>query len=223
MPMTSATDAASIRSWRDVQCMSVSSPSQFFMKTPTTSWPSRLSSHAATDESTPPERPTTMRCLAFIRSVWPRVRGPNKKGGTSRLLPFLCRSSGLQVPPSERQGLLPLGLLQVSGLVGRRLLRFRACLRRCGCRGAFLRVEVFGARSHRHVLDGRQFGASLRVRALPRRCLFFRRHRRPFGLRRVPLGLQPGLLARGENERLSFVITDLGQRRKGAKRKCSDD
>src|SRR6185369_12473111 len=33
------------------------------MNTPTTSWPARLSSHAATDESTPPDNPTTMRCL----------------------------------------------------------------------------------------------------------------------------------------------------------------
>ena len=32
------------------------------MKMPTTSWPARLSSHAVTAESTPPDRPTTMRC-----------------------------------------------------------------------------------------------------------------------------------------------------------------
>ena len=61
MPITSATAAASIRSSRDVQWSSVSSSSQFFMNTPTTSWPSRLSSSAATDESTPPDSPTTMR------------------------------------------------------------------------------------------------------------------------------------------------------------------
>src|SRR5208282_1187729 len=41
--------------------------SQFFMNTPTTSWPSRLRSHAATDESTPPDRPSAMRCFAVMR------------------------------------------------------------------------------------------------------------------------------------------------------------
>src|ERR1700676_1591389 len=65
MPTTSATEAASTRSCLDEQYSSVSSSSQFFMKMPTTSCPAFLSSHAATDESTPPERPTTMRCFVF--------------------------------------------------------------------------------------------------------------------------------------------------------------
>src|SRR3990170_1761511 len=58
-PITSAAAAASIRSWRVEQCSSSSSSSQFFMNRPTTSWPARFSSSAATDESTPPDMPTT--------------------------------------------------------------------------------------------------------------------------------------------------------------------
>ena len=42
---------------------SSSSSSQFFMKMPTTSCPCRLSSQAVTAESTPPLKPTTMRCF----------------------------------------------------------------------------------------------------------------------------------------------------------------
>jgi hypothetical protein len=68
-PMTSATDAASIKSSRDVQYASVSSSSQFFMNTPTTSNPCCFSIHAATDESTPPDMPTTTRSrrMATVR------------------------------------------------------------------------------------------------------------------------------------------------------------
>src|SRR5512134_3442795 len=61
MPMMSATEAASIRSWRELQYSSSSSSSQFFMNRPTTSQPWRLSSSAATEESTPPDMPTTTR------------------------------------------------------------------------------------------------------------------------------------------------------------------
>src|SRR3990172_8877580 len=63
MPMRSATATASTRSWREVQCSSVSSSSQFFMNRPVTSCPCCLSSSAATDESTPPDMPTTIFCL----------------------------------------------------------------------------------------------------------------------------------------------------------------
>src|SRR5215467_1088848 len=60
MPIVSATDAQSTRSSRVEQYSSSSSSSQFFMKRPTTSWPARLRSSAATDESTPPDMPTTI-------------------------------------------------------------------------------------------------------------------------------------------------------------------
>ena len=68
MPITSATEAASTRSARDVQYSSVSSSSQFFMNRPTTSKPCCFSSHAATDESTPPDMPTITRALRGITS-----------------------------------------------------------------------------------------------------------------------------------------------------------
>src|SRR5512139_2180906 len=61
MPITSATAAASIQSWRDEQYSLSSSSSQFFMKMPTTSCPCCFSSQALTAESTPPDRPTTTR------------------------------------------------------------------------------------------------------------------------------------------------------------------
>src|SRR5471032_1118867 len=60
MPIRSATDTASTRSSRVEQYSSSSSSSQFFMKRPTTSWPARFARSAATAESTPPERPTTI-------------------------------------------------------------------------------------------------------------------------------------------------------------------
>src|SRR5436190_6293573 len=59
MSMTSAAAAASMKSCRVEQYSSVSSSSQFFMKRPTTSYPWRFKSSAATDESTPPDIPTT--------------------------------------------------------------------------------------------------------------------------------------------------------------------
>ena len=59
MPILSATLMTSIKSWRDEQYSSVSSSSQFFMNSPMTFQPCALSSSAATDESTPPDKPTT--------------------------------------------------------------------------------------------------------------------------------------------------------------------
>ena len=59
MPILSAIETASIRSCLLEQYSSVSSSSQFFMKRPVTSYPCSLSNRAVTDESTPPERPTT--------------------------------------------------------------------------------------------------------------------------------------------------------------------
>src|SRR5947209_12220543 len=88
MPSTSATLAASTKSWRDEQYSS-SSSSQFFMKMPTTSWPARCRSHAVTAESTPPERPTTMRCGREA------VMGRTKKA-RSRMVESAVRSRFLQ-------------------------------------------------------------------------------------------------------------------------------
>src|SRR5215468_1823780 len=90
MPTTSATAAASTRSCREEQYSSVSSSSQFFMNTPTTSCPSRLSSHAATDESTPPESPSTMRNLGVF--TWLK----EKRAGTTPCPPWV-RVPGLRV------------------------------------------------------------------------------------------------------------------------------
>src|SRR4051812_7904092 len=86
MPMTSAAAAASTRSSRVEQYSSSSSSSQFFMKRPTTSWPARLSSSAATAESTPPERPTTIFIEMSVRRVKKRKAGPK---------PRLSRQAGL--------------------------------------------------------------------------------------------------------------------------------
>src|SRR3990172_6457871 len=66
MPITSATAAQSIRSWRVEQYSSSSSSSQFFMNRPTTSKPARFNSNAATDESTPPDMPTLIFSLMDI-------------------------------------------------------------------------------------------------------------------------------------------------------------
>src|SRR5690606_6642515 len=67
-PTTSATLAASSQSWRAEQYSVSSSSSQFFMNRPTTSNPCCFSSHADTDESTPPDMPTTTRAPAAMRS-----------------------------------------------------------------------------------------------------------------------------------------------------------
>ena len=65
MPSTSATAAASKKSCRDEQCSESSSSSQFFMKMPSTSWPCCLSKYALTAESTPPLKPTIIRCFCI--------------------------------------------------------------------------------------------------------------------------------------------------------------
>src|SRR3954466_3778478 len=76
MPSTSATLAASRKSWRDEQYSSSSSSSQFFMKMATTSCPCALSRCAVTAESTPPLSPTTTRDFAFICAIIPRASSP---------------------------------------------------------------------------------------------------------------------------------------------------
>src|SRR3954451_11163709 len=76
MPSTSATLAASRKSWRDEQYSSSSSSSQFFMKIATTSWPCALSRCAVTAESTPPLRPTTTRGLRLICEIIPARPSP---------------------------------------------------------------------------------------------------------------------------------------------------
>src|SRR2546421_4804977 len=76
MPITSAAAAASTRSSRVEQYSSSSSSSQFFMKRPTTSCPARFSSRAATEESTPPDIPTTTRSGIFAREHFERKLAP---------------------------------------------------------------------------------------------------------------------------------------------------
>src|SRR6478735_7667352 len=80
MPMRSAADTASTRSSRVEQYSSSSSSSQFFMKRPVTSWPARLSSSAATAESTPPDMPTTTFMVRFYV--------PEKAKGGAEAPPF---------------------------------------------------------------------------------------------------------------------------------------
>jgi hypothetical protein len=55
----SATDTTSSQSWRLEQYSLLSSSSQFFIKSPITSKPCCFKSQAVTDESTPPDIPTT--------------------------------------------------------------------------------------------------------------------------------------------------------------------
>jgi hypothetical protein len=94
MPSTSATAAASTKSMFDEQYALSSSSSQFFMKMATTSWPWRLSSHALTAESTPPDRPTTMRCFTIARLSGRRRRpvpqGAARQAGAARRYSDLC-------------------------------------------------------------------------------------------------------------------------------------
>src|SRR5574343_1136663 len=59
MPIRSATLITSIKSWRDEKYSSVSSSSQFFMNRPITFQPCCFNNSAATEESTPPDKPTT--------------------------------------------------------------------------------------------------------------------------------------------------------------------
>src|SRR5262249_38141589 len=103
MPIVSATEAQSTRSSRVEQYSSSSSSSQFFMNRPTTSCPWRLRRSAATDESTPPDMPTTifspgMDCLRHAALVLPDElrhardalldRGVGRRVGKSDVLPF---------------------------------------------------------------------------------------------------------------------------------------
>src|SRR3982750_1555676 len=78
MPSTSATLAASRKSWRVEQYSSSSSSSQFFMKMPMTSCPCFFNRWAVTAESTPPDKPTTTRCFF----TWCSLQG----GGEDRLV-----------------------------------------------------------------------------------------------------------------------------------------
>src|SRR5690606_13423994 len=68
-PIRSATLAASSQSCRVEQYSESSSSSQFFMNRPTTSYPCCFSSQALTEESTPPDMPTTTRPLDFEDEV----------------------------------------------------------------------------------------------------------------------------------------------------------
>src|SRR6478609_10182840 len=92
MPITSATLAASMKSWRDEQYSSSSSSSQFFMKMATTSQPCCLSSQALTAESTPPLKPTTTRGLRSIYEIIPARpyphAGPAQHPRPSTATPF---------------------------------------------------------------------------------------------------------------------------------------
>src|SRR5688500_19347654 len=89
MPMRSATDTASTRSSRVEQYWSSSSSSQFSMKRPTTSWPARFSSSAATAESTPPERPTTTFMASNGKGVTADVgAAPQKRKAGHEAPPF---------------------------------------------------------------------------------------------------------------------------------------
>ena len=78
MSMVSQTSRTSAQSLSLVQTPFSSYSSQFFMNTPMTSCPCCLSSRAATDESTPPDIPTTI--LAMVpplhrKGIQPRING----------------------------------------------------------------------------------------------------------------------------------------------------
>src|SRR5215831_13054876 len=115
IPITSATEAQSTRSCRVEQYSSSSSSSQFFMNRPTTSCPARLRSSAATDESTPPDIPTTilspaMTSLRHAALVLPDElrhardalldRGVGRRVGEADVLPF-ARDAGTEVDVGE--------------------------------------------------------------------------------------------------------------------------
>src|SRR5437773_3895764 len=181
IPITSATAAASTRSCRDVQYSSVSSSSQFFMKTPMTSWPSRLRSHAATAESTPPDKPTTIRCLRFtMRSR--RMGYGRGKGGVSAYCGKMQKGRVFALP-SRQSGRER--LLAGARLLGRFLERFLLCLRigqrlriALGC--VHVLFQGLGLlRSTRDIadfLDLRLFLCLLLALGFFRRLLFFWRH-----------------------------------------------
>src|SRR5690606_29858363 len=92
-PTRSATLAASSKSWRVEQYSESSSSSQFFMNRPMTSYPCCLSSQAETDESTPPDMPTTTRgaCPEIGGSVAGGVAAILERGGPDRC-GCLCRT-----------------------------------------------------------------------------------------------------------------------------------
>ena len=96
MPMTSATLAASRQSWRDEQYSSSSSSSQFFMNRPTTSWPCCLSSQAVTAESTPPDRPTTMRLREGMQRFSKARRGTRRHQSRRCRAPQSARNAAFQ-------------------------------------------------------------------------------------------------------------------------------
>ena len=66
MPIVSHTLRTSAQSLSLVQTPFLSFSSQFFMNTPMTSCPARFSSSAATDESTPPDMPTTIFAMTLL-------------------------------------------------------------------------------------------------------------------------------------------------------------
>src|SRR6266567_1983995 len=162
------------------------------MKTPITSWPCCLSSHAATDESTPPERPMTMRCLDAIRVAYPI----KKAAPCGRCLQFATRA--------RRRGLLALLLLQRLVCLGRvqgALGGCRSSLGRRRRRGIFLGL---GIRIRIPRLDDRVgFGLLPGASGLLGRSLFLRSH---LGVRSLfcgGFGLQLGLVG---GRRRCFVV-----------------
>src|SRR4030065_669766 len=69
IPMVSATETASSRSWRDEQYSSLSSFPHFFINRPIPSYPCCLSNNAVTEESTPPDMPTTTRLVIMSQQL----------------------------------------------------------------------------------------------------------------------------------------------------------
>src|SRR5258708_4607229 len=103
MPTTSATAAASTKSTLDEQYSLSSSSSQFFMKMPTTSWPCCLRRWAVTAESTPPDRPTTTRCLVMVAII----PAPFKGCAPRALQPCASRNNGPLAPRKRPHALRP--------------------------------------------------------------------------------------------------------------------
>src|SRR5690554_5048938 len=80
MPMLSATDKASLRSSSMVHSLSSAKSTQFFINRPSTSKPCCLSNKAATEESTPPDRPTTtFLCSDIINQLINQVDNVYRK------------------------------------------------------------------------------------------------------------------------------------------------
>src|SRR5690606_2158734 len=127
-PTRSATLAASSRSWRVEQYSESSSSSQFFMNRPMTSEPCCLTSQAETDESTPPDMPTTTRrplpeIGVSVASDMAAIleRGGPDRSGRFRRTRLGCRRH-LHQPAAkclqDRQIGLLLGVTQVIALSG---------------------------------------------------------------------------------------------------------